>query len=67
MIGGNDLDNECFVGQLADRVAHQANDIIRAGVQAVVITSPWPRTNTENNIVLESVLLSQSDAYKVTR
>ena len=49
MIGGNDLDNGCSVGQLANRVEHLANDIIRAGVQAVVITSLWPRSNTAYN------------------
>ena len=49
MVGKNDLTNGLSVGQLANRVEDLANDIIGAGVQAVIITSLWPRTNTEYN------------------
>ena len=44
MIGGNDLNDGCFVHQLANRIEHK-DHINRMGVWAVVITSLWPRTN----------------------
>ena len=37
MVGKNDLTNGLSVGQLANRVEDLANDIIGAGVQAVII------------------------------